>query len=138
MMESTATARRMETSLIRWSLFLSRDLSPPDLSPLWPTASPLVSLSLTLANMGVNPITTAPIPTAGRALAPASHVRLVLMSSYSPYFFSLSSLPVSFFQTLFLYVIKLQFCVYFFYQDYFLFLFLPASLSLCLSVLIPV
>ncbi len=32
----------------------------PDLSPLWPTASPLVSLSLTLANMGFNPITTAP------------------------------------------------------------------------------
>lgn len=89
MMELTATVKRMETSPIRRcphsALFLSRDLNPKIQAPL----AYSLSLSLTLANMGFNPITT--ITTTTRPLTRShnwksfgTYVIPVLISLYLP------------------------------------------------------
>lgn len=105
------------------SVFVQRPESPRSELP-WPTASPLVSLSLTLANMGFNPITRLQLQTPNQLslLGGLWHLPLIIFTIHRLFLYPPSSLSTSqcllclFLQTLslFLYLIKLLlFYVYF-------------------------
>lgn len=154
MTASTATARRTETSLIRWcphsALFLSRDPTPQIRVPLglYSLSPGLPLFDLTQHGLqshhhssSFRPLTN---PVTGSAFGTCH-----LISSYLPYlgcFYSRLSFYLHetvsllcvlclFFKRrlFFLYVIKPHFSSLFFYRDYFLFLFLPAFLFLSLA-----
>lgn len=146
--ELTATARKTETSLIRWcshSALILETWIPKSEPPLAYSLSPGLPLSdlsqhglqshhhrsnyrtLTNSHCCKSFGTCPSCQTSHRSLH-FCHVWIV----------SLSSLSVSFFRCCFFSVCDLAFLCLYFYQDPFLFLFLPVSLLLCLTVLIPV